>query len=49
MTKNAEAHLDQVSQRAGLSATEAGIELIFLEMEGLVRRLSGNIYIRTPG
>jgi DNA processing protein len=42
-------HLDQISQRAGVPATEAGIELIFLELEGLVRRLPGNTYIRTVG
>ena len=42
-------HLDQFSQRAGIPATEAGIELIFLELEGLVRRLPGNTYIRTIG
>ena len=42
-------HLDQISQRAGIPATEAGIEMIFLELEGLVRRLPGNTYIRTVG
>ena len=42
-------HLDQVSQRAGIGATEVGIEMIFLELEGLVRRLPGNTYIRTVG
>lgn len=42
-------HLDQISQRAGIPATEAGIELIFLELEGLVRRLPGNTYIRAIG
>ncbi len=42
-------HLDQLAQRASIPATEAGIELIFLELEGLVRRLPGNTYIRTIG
>ena len=42
-------HLDQISQRAGIPATEAGIEMIFLELDGLVRRLPGNTYIRTLG
>ena len=42
-------HLDQISQRAEIPATEAGIEMIFLELEGLVRRLPGNTYIRTVG
>ena len=41
--------LDQTSQRAGIPATEAGIEMIFLELDGLVRRLPGNTYIRTLG
>lgn len=42
-------HIDQISQRAGISATEADIEMIFLELDGLVRRLPGNTYIRTLG
>jgi predicted Rossmann fold nucleotide-binding protein DprA/Smf involved in DNA uptake len=42
-------HLNQISQRAGLPATDAGVELIFLELEGMVRRLPGNTYIRTLG
>ena len=42
-------HLDQLSQRTGIPATEAGIEMIFLELDGLVRRLPGNTYIRTIG
>jgi len=42
-------HIDQISQRAGITATEAGIEMIFLELDGLVRRLPGNTYIRTLG
>jgi DNA processing protein len=42
-------HIDTISQRAGISATEAGIEMIFLELDGLVRRLPGNTYIRTLG
>ena len=42
-------YLDQLAQRTGISATEAGIEMIFLELEGLVRRLPGNTYIRTIG
>ncbi len=42
-------HIDQISQRAGISGTEAGIEMIFLELDGLVRRLPGNTYIRTVG
>lgn len=42
-------HLDQISQCAEIPATEAGIEMIFLELEGLVRRLPGNTYIRTVG
>lgn len=40
-------HIDQISQRAGISATEAGVEMIFLELDGLVRRLPRNTYIRT--
>lgn len=42
-------HIDQISQRAGVSATEAGVEMIFLELDGLVRRLPGNTYLRTIG
>ena len=42
-------HLDQISQCAGIPATEAGIEMIFLELDGLVRRLPGNTYIRNIG
>jgi len=42
-------HIDQISQRAGIPATDAGIEMIFLELDGLVRRLPGNTYIRTLG
>jgi DNA processing protein len=42
-------HLDQISQHIAVSATEAGIEMIFLELDGLVRRLPGNTYIRTVG
>lgn len=42
-------HIDQIAQRASIAATEAGIEMIFLELDGLVRRLPGNTYIRTVG
>lgn len=39
-------HLDAVALQAGLSAAEAGMELTLLEINGLVRRLPGNTYIR---
>ncbi len=40
-------HIDAVAQQAGLTAVEAGVEMTFLELSGLVRRLPGNTYIRT--
>ena len=39
-------HIDTVAKAAGLSATQAGIEMTMLELAGLVRRLPGNSYIR---
>lgn len=40
-------HIDQVALAAALPVSQAGIELTYLELEGLVRRLPGNTYIRT--
>ncbi len=40
-------HLDMVAQNAEMSSTEASVELVFLELDGFVRRLPGNTYIRT--
>jgi len=38
-------HIDMLAQEAGLTSTQAGIEMTFLELNGLVRRLPGNTYI----
>ncbi|HZT43694.1 MAG TPA: DNA-processing protein DprA [Chthonomonadaceae bacterium] len=38
-------HIDAIAQEAGLTSTQAGIEMTFLELSGLVRRLPGNTYI----
>jgi DNA processing protein len=40
-------HVDGLAQQCGVTAGEAGVELTFLELDGLVRRLPGNTYIRT--
>jgi DNA processing protein len=40
-------HIDALAQQCGLTASEAGVEMTFLELDGLVRRLPGNTYIRT--
>ncbi len=39
-------HVDMIAQMADMSSTDAGIEMLFLELEGFVRRLPGNTYIR---
>jgi DNA processing protein len=39
-------HIDPIAQEAGMTAVEAGVEMTFLELSGLVRRLPGNTYIR---
>lgn len=39
--------IDAVAQEAGLDAVRAGVELTLLELNGLVRRLPGNSYIRS--
>lgn len=40
-------HIDAVAQEAGMTAMQAGVEMTLLELNGLVRRLPGNTYIRT--
>jgi DNA processing protein len=40
-------HIDAISQASGLTATEASVEMTLLELQGYVRRLPGNNYIRT--
>lgn len=40
-------HVDALAQQCGMTAGEAGVEMTFLELDGLVRRLPGNTYIRT--
>jgi DNA processing protein len=40
-------HIDALAQQADMTAGEAGVEMTFLELDGLVRRLPGNTYIRT--
>ncbi len=40
-------HIDAIASAAGLTATEAGVEMTLLELQGHVRRLPGNNYIRT--
>jgi DNA processing protein len=40
-------HIDSLAQQCGMAAGEIGVELTFLELDGLVRRLPGNTYIRT--
>jgi DNA processing protein len=39
-------HIDAIAQQAGLSAMQAGVEMTLLEINGLIRRLPGNTYIR---
>lgn len=39
-------HIDSISAEAGVSSVDAGVQMTLLEMEGLVRRLPGNCYIR---
>jgi DNA processing protein len=39
-------HVDALAQQCGMTASEAGVEMTFLELDGLVRRLPGNTYIR---
>lgn len=41
-------HIDTLARHTGLSASEAGMELTLLEINGLARRMPGNTYIRTP-
>jgi len=40
-------HIDALAQLCGMTAGEAGVEMTFLELDGLIRRLPGNAYIRT--
>jgi len=40
-------HIDALAQQCSMTAGEAGVEMTFLELDGLVRRLPGNTYIRT--
>lgn len=40
-------HIDALSQQCAITAGEAGVEMTLLELDGLVRRLPGNTYIRT--
>jgi DNA processing protein len=39
-------HLDAVAQEAGVTAVQAGGEIVLLELSGAVQRLPGNAYIR---
>lgn len=39
-------HIDALTQTAGLDATQASVEMFFLEMNGFIRKLPGNSYIR---
>ncbi len=39
-------HIDQLAQATGLDAMAASVEMFFLEMSALVRKLPGNLYIR---
>ena len=39
-------HIDTLSAEAGVSTVDAGVQMTLLEMDGLVRRLPGNCYIR---
>jgi DNA processing protein len=41
------AHIDALAQKCEMTAGEIGVEMTFLELDGLVRRLPGNTYIRT--
>jgi DNA processing protein len=40
-------HIDALAQEASMTAVQAGVEMTLLELNGLVRRLPGNTYIRT--
>jgi len=40
-------HIDAIAQATDINATEAGVEMTLLELQGYVRRLPGNNYIRT--
>lgn len=39
-------HIDAVAKDAGMTATQAGVEMTLMELSGMVRRLPGNNYIR---
>lgn len=39
-------HIDAVAQEAGIPTVQAGVEMTLMELNGLVRRLPGNTYIR---
>ncbi len=39
-------HIDAVAKDAGMTATQAGVEMTLMELTGMVRRLPGNNYIR---
>jgi DNA processing protein len=39
-------HIDAIAKEAAMSAMQAGVEMTLLELNGLVRRLPGNTYIR---
>lgn len=39
-------HIDAVAQEAGVPTVQAGVEMTLMELNGLVRRLPGNTYIR---
>jgi DNA processing protein len=39
-------HIDALAQEVGMTAMQAGVEMTLLELNGLVRRLPGNTYIR---
>ncbi len=40
-------HIDHLASESGLPSSEAGVEMTLLELTGLVKRLPGNLYIRT--
>ena len=39
-------HIDAVAQEANIPIVQAGVEMTLLELNGFVRRLPGNAYIR---
>lgn len=40
-------HVDALAQQCEMTAGEVSVDMTFLELDGLVRRLPGNTYIRT--